>query len=162
MILAPIKRPLSTKNTSPSQKSAFILQGHHPVTGSAPFLCLRPWFQKLSVRILNWSATRHPSGSRPIKKKRGPIICLTHVRDALKLLPESCTNYLLWLEALCLLSSFHGFVPHHIGNMVAGQNHSNFALNTRLSAPRYDTWCKIQVLSLKDDRWARGVDACEN
>ena len=30
--------------------------------------------------------------------------------------------------------------------MVADQNHSNFALNTRLSAPRYDTWCKIQVL----------------
>ena len=30
--------------------------------------------------------------------------------------------------------------------MPAGQNHSNFALNTRLSAPRYDTWCKIQVL----------------
>jgi hypothetical protein len=29
--------------------------------------------------------------------------------------------------------------------MPAGQNHSNFALNTRLSAPRYDTWCKIQV-----------------
>jgi len=33
-----------------------------------------------------------------------------------------------------------------LGNMPAGQNHSNFALNTRLSAPRYDTWCKIQVL----------------
>jgi len=31
-------------------------------------------------------------------------------------------------------------------NMLAGQNHSNFALNTRLSAPRYDTWCKIQVI----------------
>jgi hypothetical protein len=30
--------------------------------------------------------------------------------------------------------------------MSAGQNHSNFALNTRLSAPRYDTWCKIQVI----------------
>ena len=30
--------------------------------------------------------------------------------------------------------------------MPAGQNHSNFALNTRLSSPRYDTWCKIQVL----------------
>jgi hypothetical protein len=30
--------------------------------------------------------------------------------------------------------------------MPAGQNHSNFALNTRLSAPRYDTWCKIQVI----------------
>jgi len=29
--------------------------------------------------------------------------------------------------------------------MPEGQNHSNFALNTRLSAPRYDTWCKIQV-----------------
>jgi hypothetical protein len=33
-----------------------------------------------------------------------------------------------------------------MGNMPAGQNHSNFALNTRLSAPRYDTWCKIQVI----------------
>jgi uncharacterized protein (DUF433 family) len=33
-----------------------------------------------------------------------------------------------------------------MGNMPAGQNHSSFALNTRLSAPRYDTWCKIQVL----------------
>jgi hypothetical protein len=32
--------------------------------------------------------------------------------------------------------------------MPAGQNHSNFALNTRLSAPRYDAWCKIQVLEL--------------
>jgi hypothetical protein len=31
--------------------------------------------------------------------------------------------------------------------MFAGQNHSNFSLNTRLSAPRYDTWCKIQVLT---------------
>ena len=31
--------------------------------------------------------------------------------------------------------------------MPAGQNHSNFALNTRLSAPRYDTWCKIQVIT---------------
>jgi hypothetical protein len=30
--------------------------------------------------------------------------------------------------------------------MPAGQNHSNFALNTRLSAPRDDTWCKIQVI----------------
>jgi hypothetical protein len=30
--------------------------------------------------------------------------------------------------------------------MPAGQNHSNFALNTRLSAPRYDSWCKIQVV----------------
>jgi hypothetical protein len=32
--------------------------------------------------------------------------------------------------------------------MPAGQNHSNFALNTRLSAPRYDTWCKIQVIHI--------------
>jgi N-methylhydantoinase B len=30
--------------------------------------------------------------------------------------------------------------------MPVGQNHSNFALNTRLSSPRYDTWCKIQVI----------------
>jgi hypothetical protein len=31
--------------------------------------------------------------------------------------------------------------------MPVGQNHSNFALKTRLSAPRYDTWCKIQVIT---------------
>jgi hypothetical protein len=62
------------------------------------------------------------------------------------LLPESCTNYLLRLEALCLKSSFHDLDPHHMGNLPAGQNYSNFALNTRLSAPRYDTWCKIQLL----------------
>jgi ATP-dependent Lon protease len=29
--------------------------------------------------------------------------------------------------------------------MPAGQNRSNFALETRFSAPRYGTWCKIQV-----------------
>jgi hypothetical protein len=33
--------------------------------------------------------------------------------------------------------------------MPAGQNHSNFALNPRLSAARYDKWCKIQVLKKK-------------
>jgi hypothetical protein len=43
-------------------------------------------------------------------------------------------------------SRFHDFDPHHIGDMAAGQNHSNFVLKTRLSAPRYDTWCKIQVV----------------
>jgi len=32
--------------------------------------------------------------------------------------------------------------------MPAGKNHSNFALNTRLSAPRYDTWCKSQVITI--------------
>jgi hypothetical protein len=32
--------------------------------------------------------------------------------------------------------------------MPPGQNHSNFALKTGLSAPRYDTWCKIQVFIL--------------
>jgi hypothetical protein len=62
------------------------------------------------------------------------------------LIPESCTNYLLRLEAPYLQSSFHDFSPHHIGNMSAGQNHSNFAINTRLSSPRYDTWYKIQVI----------------
>jgi len=31
-------------------------------------------------------------------------------------------------------------------NMPAGQNHSNCDLNKRVSAPRYDTWYKIQVL----------------
>ena len=35
-----------------------------------------------------------------------------------------------------------------MGDMPAGQNHSNVALNTRLSAPRYGTWCKIQVISI--------------
>jgi hypothetical protein len=45
--------------------------------------------------------------------------------------------------------------------MPAGQNHSNFALNTRLSAPRYDIWCKIQVLnlqSLEQPPWEREMD----
>ena len=37
--------------------------------------------------------------------------------------------------------------------MPAGQNHSNFALNSRLSAPRYDTWCKIQVLTNVKISW---------
>jgi hypothetical protein len=32
--------------------------------------------------------------------------------------------------------------------MPAGQNQSNFALNARLSAPRYYTWCKIQVITI--------------
>ena len=46
--------------------------------------------------------------------------------------------------------------------MPAGQNHSNFALNTRLSAPRYDTWCKIQVINLKlnNDKYKTPVFSC--
>ncbi len=39
---APIKRPLSRKNTPPSQKSTFFFAGTSSRTGSAPFLCLRP------------------------------------------------------------------------------------------------------------------------
>jgi hypothetical protein len=30
--------------------------------------------------------------------------------------------------------------------MPADQTHSNSVLNTRLSAPYYNTWCKIQVM----------------
>jgi hypothetical protein len=41
---------------------------------------------------------------------------------------------------MMLISNFD---PHPIDNRPAGQNHSNFALNTGLSAPLYDTWCKI-------------------
>ncbi len=59
--------------------------------------------------------------------------------------PEFCTNCLLRLEAPSILGSFRDFDPHHMGHMPAGQNHSNFALNKGLSAPRYDNWCKIQV-----------------
>ena len=41
-ILAPIKRPLSRKNTSPSQKRIFFLQGHHPVRDqSLVVACIR-------------------------------------------------------------------------------------------------------------------------
>jgi len=36
--------------------------------------------------------------------------------------------------------------------MPAGQNHSNFALNKGLSAPRYDTWCKVQVICFKQKK----------
>jgi hypothetical protein len=60
-----------------------------------------------------------------------------------------CAKYLLRLEALGNKSAFHDFDSHHIGYMPADQNHSNFALNTMLSAPRYDTWCKIQVISFE-------------
>ena len=75
VILAPIKRPLSRENTSPSQKSSsFFLQGQYPIAESAPFRSLRPWFQNFLVRILNWSATRHPSGSRSMKEKIKPTV----------------------------------------------------------------------------------------
>ena len=40
--MAPIKRPLSRENTSPSQKRILFLQGHHPERDSPPFNdCIR-------------------------------------------------------------------------------------------------------------------------
>ena len=68
-ILAPIKRPLSRKNTSPSQKKDLFFAGTSSSTRSVPCRCLHPGFQNLLVRILIRSATRHPSGSRPMKEK---------------------------------------------------------------------------------------------
>ena len=68
-ILAPIKRPLSRKNTSPSQKKDLFFAGTSSSTRSVPCRCLHPGFQNLLVRILIQSATRHPSGSRPVKEK---------------------------------------------------------------------------------------------
>ena len=38
----PLKGPCQEKTLHHRKKVQFFLQGHHPVTGSAPFLCLRP------------------------------------------------------------------------------------------------------------------------
>jgi hypothetical protein len=43
-IQASIKRPLSRKNTPPSQKSTFFFAGTQSNIGTAPFLCLHPGF----------------------------------------------------------------------------------------------------------------------
>ena len=75
MIVAPIKRPLSIKNSPPSQKGSFFFAGTSSSTRSVPCRCLHPGFQNLSVRILIRSATMHPSGSRSRKKgKSGSCI----------------------------------------------------------------------------------------
>ena len=68
-VLAPIKRPLSTENTFPSQKMMSFFAGSVSSTRSVPCRCLHPGFQNLLVRILIRFATRHPSGSRPVKEK---------------------------------------------------------------------------------------------
>ena len=66
--MAPIKRPLSRKNTTPSQKSTFFFAGTSSSNRISPFSLPAPAFSKVLVRILNWSATRHPSGSRSVKE----------------------------------------------------------------------------------------------
>jgi hypothetical protein len=38
----PLKGPCQEKTAYHRKKVQFFLQGHHPVTGLAPFLCLRP------------------------------------------------------------------------------------------------------------------------
>jgi hypothetical protein len=49
--MAPIKRPLSIKNTYPSQKSTYFCRDK-PRAGFAPFDRLRPDFQKYWLRML--------------------------------------------------------------------------------------------------------------
>ena len=66
-IQAPIKRRLSIKNTSPSQKYSSFLQGQYPVCEKT-LLCICVLFFNNLMRILSQSATRHPSGSRPVKE----------------------------------------------------------------------------------------------
>jgi len=50
-IMTPIKRLLSIKNTSPSQK-LLNFAGTNPRTGFAPFYRLRPDFEKYWLRML--------------------------------------------------------------------------------------------------------------
>jgi len=62
------------------------------------------------------------------------------------------------LKRAAFIGLFHDFDPQHIGYMSAGQNHSNIALNTRPSAPRYDTWYKIQVLKVMNTKKSHKLD----
>ena len=50
-LLAPIKRPLSRENTSPSQKMIFFFAGTSSIARSVPYRCLHSGFQNLLVQI---------------------------------------------------------------------------------------------------------------
>jgi hypothetical protein len=67
--MAPIKRPLSRENTSPSQKMMSFFAGSVSSLEDDPFGNLRPSFSNVIVWTFRRSATRHPSGSRPFKKR---------------------------------------------------------------------------------------------
>ena len=64
---APIKRRLSIKNTCPSQKYCFFA-GSVSSMREDPFVYLHPVFQLIWCGSFLKSATRHPSGSRPVKE----------------------------------------------------------------------------------------------
>ena len=67
VILAPIKRPLSIKNTYPSQKSTYFCR-NKTQSQICTFWPPAPGFSKVLVADANRSATRHPSGSRSMKE----------------------------------------------------------------------------------------------
>ncbi len=69
VVLAPIKRPLSRKNTSPSQKMISFFCRVSLQIGMRPFCLSAPEFSIVMVWTFRRSATRHPSGSRPSKEK---------------------------------------------------------------------------------------------
>jgi len=71
-IEAPIKRPLSIKNTCPSQKYSFFCRVSIQYA-RRPFCVSASCFSINLMRILSQSATRHPSGSRPVKEIINPI-----------------------------------------------------------------------------------------
>ena len=71
--MAPIKRLLSTKNTTPSQKGYLFLQEQISVRRmSFSFTCSRFFFCLLCSVTL--SANRHPSGSRPKSGNLKPLV----------------------------------------------------------------------------------------
>jgi hypothetical protein len=73
MIMAPIKRLLSTKNTTPSQKGYLFLQEQISVRRMPySFTCSRFFFCLLCSVTL--SANRHPSGSRPKRGNLKPLV----------------------------------------------------------------------------------------
>ena len=64
----PLKGPCQEKTLLHRKKDLFFA-GTSSSTRSVPCRWLHPGFQNLLVRILTRSATRHPSGSRPVKEK---------------------------------------------------------------------------------------------
>ena len=63
-------------------KKFTFFAGSAPVRNQPLFCALRPLFQKFLVRILNCSATRHPSGSRSMKKKlTSTVASPTEIQD---------------------------------------------------------------------------------
>ena len=82
---APIKRPLSIKNTYPSQKRINFCR-NKTQSRICTFWSSTPGFSKVLVADANWSATRHPSGSMSAKENANSLRPLVRETDPRKTL----------------------------------------------------------------------------